>query len=44
MAAQMTEMFNALVKAGMPPMAAAVMLGTWLATTGSHGQPGTDGT
>jgi len=38
-----TEMFNAHVKAGMPPMAVAVMLGTWMATLGTHGQAGSDG-
>lgn len=43
MAAMNTEMFNAHVKAGMPPMAVAVMLGTWMATLGTHGQAGSDG-
>jgi hypothetical protein len=39
MAGQITETYNAYVKAGMPPMVVAVMLGTWMATLG--GQAGT---
>jgi hypothetical protein len=42
-AAATTELFNAHVKAGMPPIACAVMLGVMLATSGSQGQHGTDG-
>lgn len=44
MAALNTEVFNAHVEAGMPPMAVAVMLGVMMATSGSLGQHGTDGT
>lgn len=42
-AAAVAEQFNAYVKAGMPPMAVAVMLGTQLGTMGSQGQHGDDG-
>lgn len=44
MAASIVEQFNAYVRAGMPPAAAAIMLGTMLGTMGSHGQQGGDGT
>ena len=43
LAAQLTEQYNALVKAGMPATAAAVMLGTWMGTVGSHNAAGGDG-
>lgn len=42
-AAAVAEQFTAYVKAGMPPMAVAVMLGTQLGTMGSQGQEGGDG-
>lgn len=41
--AQVAEQFNAYVRAGIPPMAVAVMLGTMLGTMGSSQQPGSDG-
>lgn len=43
LAASLAEQFNAYVKAGMPPTAAAVMLGTMLGTMGGHQQHGDDG-
>ncbi len=42
-AAGLAEMFRALTTAGMPPLAAAVMLGTMMGTSGA-GQNGSDGT
>lgn len=44
MAAQMAELFNAYVGAGIPPTHVAVMLGTWMAGVGGYGQQGNDGT
>jgi hypothetical protein len=38
MAAQITETYNAYVKAGMPPMVVAVMLGTWMGTLGGQAE------
>ena len=43
MAAAMAEQFNAFVKAGIPPTSAAVIIGTWLGTAGSHNAEGSDG-
>jgi len=37
MASATVEMYNSFVAAGMPPMAAAVMLGQWMAAVGSSG-------
>jgi len=43
LAATMAVQFNAYVKAGIPPMAVAVMLGVMLGTMGSQQQRGDDG-
>lgn len=43
MAAGIAEQFNAFVKAGIPPAAVAVMLGTMLGTLGNQGLRGSDG-
>lgn len=41
-AAGLSELFRALTAAGVPPLAAAVMLGTMMGTSGA-GQTGSDG-
>jgi uncharacterized membrane protein YadS len=43
MAASIAEQFNAYVRAGIPPIAVAIMLGTMMGTMGSQGQHGNDG-
>jgi hypothetical protein len=43
MAAANAELFNAHVKAGMPPMAVAVMLGQMMGSSAAQGQQGGDG-
>ena len=42
-AALVAERFNAYVKAGIPPMTVAVMLGTMLGTMGTQSREGDDG-
>ncbi len=43
MAAANAELVNAHVKAGMPPMAVAVMLGQMMGSSAAQGQQGGDG-
>jgi hypothetical protein len=43
LAAHTAELFKAFTEAGIPAHPAAVMIGTWMGTTGASSQEGGDG-